>query len=278
MRRRSVHGWVAAARPLDRCGQHAVSGPFLRDFERAEAALHAAMETALRCAAEGVEVEYKEGGSPVTAADREIDGLLRDALVEPGEGWLSEESVDDGERLTCSRVWVVDPLDGTRSFVSGRKDYSVSIGLLVDRQPVLGAVGSPANGVTVIGGVGSGLQVEGAPAWTMRGERERPRVLMSRSEMKHGDARGLEDRLPVQPVGSVAYKLALVAAGFADATWTTWPKHEWDVAAGAALILAAGGEVWLPKGGHLLWNRPRPRFRSFAGARAGVRPVAERYV
>ena len=51
-----------------------------------------------------------------------------------------------------------------------------------------------------------------------------------------------------------------------------------DVAAGAALILAAGGEVWLPKGGHLLWNRPRPRFRSFAGARAGVRPVAERYM
>jgi myo-inositol-1(or 4)-monophosphatase len=254
-----------------------VSGPFLRDFERAEAALHAAMETALRCASEGVEVAYKEGGSPVTSADRAIDDQLRAELVEPGDGWLSEESLDDEERLTCSRVWVVDPIDGTRSFVSGRKDYSVSIALLVDRQPVLGAVGSPANGVTVIGGVGHGVQVEGAPDWQLRGAPDRPRVLMSSSEMEHGDARGLDQRLPVQPVGSVAYKLALVAAGFADATWTTWPKHEWDVAAGAALILAAGGEVWLPKGGHLLWNRPRPRFRSFAGAGVGVRPQAERY-
>ena len=85
-------------------------------------------------------------------------------------------------------------------------------------------------------------------------------------------------KLSVQPVGSAAYKLALVAAGFADATWTMWPKHEWDVAAGAALILAAGGEVWLPRGGHMLWNRARPRFRSFAGARAGMRGAAERFI
>ena len=75
----------------------------------------------------------------------------------------------------------------------------------------------------------------------------------------------------------VAGLLALVAAGFADATWTLWPKHEWDVAGGAALVLAAGGEVWLPRGGHLLWNRARPRFRSFAAAGVGCRAMAERY-
>jgi len=254
-----------------------VSGAHLRDFERAERVLHAAMELALRHARDGVDVEYKEGGSPVTIADREIDELLREQLVEAGDGWLSEESVDDGSRLECDRVWVVDPLDGTRSFVSGRKDYSVSIGLLVDRQPVLGAVGSPANGVTVIGGPGHGLQVTGKPEWRLPHVKDRLRVVMSRSEMKHGEAKHLEGTLPVQPVGSAAYKLALVAGGFADATWTMWPKHEWDVAAGAALVLAAGGEVWLPRGGHLLWNRRRPRFVSFAAALPGFRKLAEAY-
>lgn len=255
-----------------------MSGAHLRDFERAEQALHAAMQLALRHAAAGVEVEYKDGDSPVTIADREIDDLLRAELVEDGDGWLSEESEDDGSRLDRSRVWVVDPLDGTRSFISGRKDYSVSIALLVDRQPVLGAVGSPANGVTVIGGPGHGIEVHGEPGWQLQKVPDRPRVVMSRSEMKHGEAKGLDDRVPVQPVGSAAYKLALVAAGFADATWTMWPKHEWDVAAGAALVLAAGGDVWLPRGGHLLWNRKRPRFVSFAAARSGFRALAERYV
>lgn len=254
-----------------------MSGAQLRDVERAQAALHEAMDLALEHAVAGVDVEYKEGGSPVTAADREIDALLRARLVEDGDGWLSEESVDDHARLSCSRVWVVDPLDGTRAFVDGRTDYSVSIALLVDRQPVLGAVGSPANAVTVIGGPGLGLEVSGRPQWQLPSVPGKPRVVMSRSEMKHGEAKGLDRAVPVQPVGSAAYKLALVAAGFADATWTMWPKHEWDVAAGAALVLAAGGEVWLPRGGHLLWNRTRPRFVSFAGAGAGSRALAERY-
>lgn len=254
-----------------------MSSAQLRDLERAERALHVGMELALQHARAGVEVEYKDGGSPVTIADREIDVLLRRELVEAGDGWLSEESPDDGARLGCERVWVVDPLDGTRSFVNGRKDYSVSIALLVDGKPVLGAVGSPANGVTVIGGPGHGLQVEGQPEWQLRSVPDRPRVVMSRSEMKHGEAKHLEGKLPLQPVGSAAYKLALVAGGFADATWTMWPKHEWDVAAGAALVLAVGGDVWLPRGGHLLWNRKRPRFVSFAAAQPGFRKLAERF-
>ena len=254
-----------------------MTGAHLRDVERMRGALGDAMALALQHAAAGVEVEYKDGGSPVTAADREIDALLRERLVEDSDGWLSEESPDDHARLSRSRVWVVDPLDGTRSFVAGRSDYSVSIALLVDRQPVLGAVGSPANEVTVVGGPGFGLEVCGQPDWQLPTVGDKPRVVMSRSELKHGEAKGLDGVLPVQPAGSAAYKLALVAAGFADATWTMWPKHEWDVAAGAALVLAAGGEVWLPRGGHLLWNRARPRFVSFAGAGPGWRSRAEAY-
>ena len=221
----------------------------------------------------GVEVEYKDGGSPVTVADREIDRLLRSRLPEDGEGWLSEESPDDEHRLSQHRVWVVDPVDGTRSFVAGREDFAISIALLVDRQPVLGAVGIPAQGVQIVGAVGHGVETDGSLNWEAEWQRERagdrPSVLASRSEMKRGDWKAIAPHVALQPVGSIALMLAAVAAGEADATWTKYPKHEWDVAAGAALIFAAGGECWLPRGGHMLWNRNRPRFLSFAGAGPG---------
>ena len=112
-----------------------MSLPTLRDLQRAEQALEQAMQLASWHAKRGVAVEYKEGGSPVTIADREIDEQLRLALPETGDGWLSEESPDDDARQSCRRVWVVDPVDGTRSFVAGRPDYAVSIALLIDRQP-----------------------------------------------------------------------------------------------------------------------------------------------
>jgi myo-inositol-1(or 4)-monophosphatase len=172
---------------------------------------------------------------------------------------------------------VVDPLDGTRSFVAGRSDYSVSIGLLVDGVPVLGAIGNPATGAIVVGGPGLGLELVAVPTlpWPAG---EAPRVVVSRTEWRSGQWAQVAAHCRLLPVGSVAWKLALVAAGAADATWTLQPKHEWDVAAGAALVAAAGGEVWLPRGGHLLWNRPRPRFVSFAaagpGQRARVRELA----
>lgn len=248
------------------------------DLRRAVTALHAAMAVLRRHAENGVEVEMKDNHSPVTAADREVDALLAGMLPISGDGWLSEESVDDGARVHCRRVWVVDPLDGTRAFAAGRSDYSVSIGLVVDGEPALGAIGNPVSGVAVFGGPGLGVQVEGHAELPWADGDPRLRVLASRSEVRRGEWQPQAATAQIHPVGSVAYKLALVAGGFADATFTMHPKHEWDVAAGAALVRAGGGEVWLPRGGHLLWNRARPRFLSFAAARAGVRPAVEALV
>lgn len=247
----------------------------IADLEHAHAALREAMVVLSRHALGEVTFELKDGHSPVTAADLEVDALLRARLPRPGEGWLSEETEDDAGRLSCERVWVVDPLDGTRSFVAGRKDYSTSIALLSHGEPVLGAIGNPATGVTVLGGTGLGITVTGDPDLPWPEPRRDLRLLASRSEMKRGEWQPWSERCDLLPVGSVAYKLALVAAGHADATWTLSPKHEWDVAAGAALVRAAGGEVWLPRGGHLLWNRSRPRFLSFAAAGPGRRAAVE---
>ena len=250
--------------------------PTTRDLERAQQALGQAMELLSFHADRGVEAEFKADGSPVTIADREIDQLLRTELPEAGDGWLSEETVDDEARLSCQRVWVVDPVDGTRSFLAGRPDYAISIALLIDRQPVLGAVGAPAHGVQVVGGAGLGVQVTGRPDWQWpkriaNSSQRQPRLLASRSEIRRGDWQEASKHAAIQPVGSIAYMMALVAAGVADATWTKYPKHEWDVAAGAALVRAANGECWLPRGGHMLWNRKRPRFLSFAAAGADQR-------
>lgn len=206
---------------------------------------------------------------PVTAADHEVDALLRSRLPRPGEGWLSEETLDDPRRLACRRTWIVDPLDGTRDFVAGRSEYAISVGLVEDGVPVLGGVCNPAAGFTIVGGPGLGVRVHGEPvlAWTGPAN-GRLRVLASRSEWKRGEWEGFErPGLQVLAVGSVAYKMGLVAAGLADATWTLFPKNEWDVAGGTALVCAAGGEVWRPDGGELRFNRAHTRFPCLAAAR-----------
>lgn len=245
------------------------------DLQRARQALSVAMAIVRAHARPDAPYEWKEGGGPVTAADREVDAMLKAALPAPGDGWLSEESEDGPERLSCRRVWIVDPLDGTRSFLAGRPDHAVSIALVVDGEPVLGAIGGPASGVVVYGGRGLGVHVEGDPGLPWPAPDGRLRVLVSRSETKRGEWGGWGDACHLLPVGSVAYKLALVAAGFADATWTRNGKHEWDVAAGAALVSAAGGEVWLPDSGEPRWNRRRPRFPCFAAAARGQRARVE---
>lgn len=242
------------------------------DLERAREGLARAAAILRAHASDDVPYQLKGGHSPVTEADLEVDRMLRDLLPSPGDGWLSEETEDDARRLSCRRVWVVDPLDGTRSFVIGRPEYSTSIALLVDGEPVLGAIGNPATGFEVSGAMGLGTVVEGDPGLVWPRPDAVHRVLVSRSEWKRGEWAHLDAAgCTALPMGSVAYKLALVAGGAADATLTMQPKHEWDVAAGAALVRAAGGEVWLPRGGHLLWNRNRPRFLSFAAAKAGAR-------
>jgi myo-inositol-1(or 4)-monophosphatase len=240
-----------------------------QDLEHAVLALRAAGEIMRRRAAEAVRYSVKECGGLVTEADHEVDAMLRERLPRSGDGWLSEETDDDRTRLDCRRVWVVDPIDGTRAFIARRPEYSTSIALLEDGEPVLGAIGNAATGVLVYGGPGLGVVVEGTPELTWDGEPGDLRVIASRSELKRGEWRPFERPGTTSvPMGSVAYSLALVAAGAAEATWTMYPKHEWDVAAGAALVRAAGGDVWLPRGGALRWNRSSPRFLSFAACGA----------
>ncbi len=162
-----------------------------------------------------------------------------------GEGWLSEESLDDLSRLDKERVWVVDPLDGTREFVKGIPEFCVSIGFVENGEPVAGGICNPATEEVFIGAVDAGVLYNGKPAHaSQRTSIAGASALASRTEIQRGEWKQFENsQLQIRPMGSVAYKLALVGAGLADTTFTLTPKNEWDVAAGAALVLSSGGFV-----------------------------------
>lgn len=243
------------------------------DIERIRRGLEAAAEAVEPFTPGEVDFERKAGrGDPVTEADQAADVVLRDILPQSGEGWLSEESVDDPARLGCDRVWVVDPIDGTREFIEGVPEWCISIGLLEGGLPVAGGILNPASGELVLGSVETGVTYNGAPARvTEPTSTAAVTVLASRSEIKRGEWERFEAaRFEVKPCGSVAYKLALVAAGRADATWTLVPKSEWDVVAGTALVRAAGGRVTLADGTEPAFNKAEPLFPDYLAAGPSV--------
>lgn len=214
-------------------------------LERIEAALAASREIFARFTPGQIETEYKSGHDPVTEADRALDAALRKNLLRDGEGWLSEESADDLSRLDRERVWVVDPLDGTREFVQGISEFCVSIAMVERGRPVAAGICNPATSETFVGAIDCGIDYNGAPARaSQRSQLQGAVVLASRSETKRGEWEQFHSApFKVRSMGSVAYKLARVSAGLEDITFTLTPKNEWDVAGGAALIASAGGFV-----------------------------------
>lgn len=213
------------------------------DLNRIEMALREAERVLEPFTPGAIDVERKAGGDPVTEADRLVDSALKRILPLPGEGWLSEETVDDHSRLDRERAWVVDPLDGTKEFVQGIPEWCVSIGLVEDGVAVAGGILSPSTGQLILGSFETGVTLNGEPVRISRRDTlEHATVLASRSEVNRGEWERFENRgYRIEASGSVAFKLGLVAAGLADATWTLVPKNEWDVVGGVALIRAAGG-------------------------------------
>ena len=232
----------------------------LQYLSRIEHALLAATNAANQFRAGAFELRDHGGRNVVTEVDRRICDLLRTELVRPEEAWLSEEDPDDRARLGCELCWVVDPLDGTREFVDGIPEWCISVALVENGIAIAGGPSNPATNEIFLGALGCGVTRNGETVQqTNRASLDGALVLASRSEWKRGEWRYAEQKhFAVQPMGSVAYKLSRVAAGLADATWTLSPKHEWDIAAGVALVRSAGGCIHSPDASELRFNRSNP--------------------
>jgi myo-inositol-1(or 4)-monophosphatase len=254
------------ANPLNSMPRTASRG---RDLQRIAEGLRSAGEIFRMSQLEFLAADKDPGR--VAALERAVDLHLQQFLPGEGEGWLSEESADDHVRLGTRRVWIVDPLDGTREFAAGIPEWSISIGLIEDGLPVAGGVYNPATEEIFLGSLENGVTLNGQPAGVRECKRiDQAVVLASRSEVSRGEWDHLQNTpFQVSPMGSVAYKLARVAAGLADATWTLVPKHEWDVAAGVALVRAGGGTIITLDGQLPPFNQPEPLFQgllAFAGS------------
>ena len=191
------------------------------------------------------EVKMKGVDNPVTIADNEADQYLCVFLTGefPNDGWLSEETVDTDERLNKDRVWIVDPLDGTKEFIEGIPHFSVSIGLVYNSEPVVGVIYNPATDEMFSCQKGKGVYLNGNKVIASKKNLLiDSKITVSRSELKRNEWEPYKNNFKsIDPIGSVAYKLALVSAGKYDIFATVAPKNEWDICAGDCLISEAGG-------------------------------------
>ncbi len=232
--------------------------PFLRDTTReagriAGAFFRSGLKTSARSWSKG-------GGSPVTEADMAVDAFLKTRLSRavPEAGWLSEETADDPARLGRELVWIVDPIDGTRAFMSGSHDWSISIALLARGRPILGAVHAPAHDALYEARRGHGAWRDGVPLEASPATRlpdvsiVGPKALVDRLEQRVGELK----RLPRIP--SLALRLVRVAEGSVDAGLVSSNAADWDIAAGDLILEEAGGLLTRLDGPPPAYNQAEP--------------------
>ena len=180
------------------------------------------------------EVRQKSKNNPVTAADLEANRIIHERIhaTFPQDGWLSEEDNDTAHRLGVKRVWVVDPIDGTKEFIEGVPQFAISIGFVVDGKPKVAIVFNPAQDQFYKAVADHGAFLNDQPIRVnRRSEIDGAVLLVSRSEPQK-KFQVFVDRCDIKPVGSIAYRLAQVAGGSGDGTLTFRSIHEWDICAG----------------------------------------------
>lgn len=206
--------------------------------------------------------EKPGGQGPVTEADLEVDAALRAMLMaeRPDYGWLSEETEDNPTRLSRSRVFIIDPIDGTRAFIDGNRGFAHALSVVENGVPLAGVVFLPAQDKMYVAAAGQGARLNGrALGVTGRARADGAQMLMAKP---HLDPRHWQGDLPpltrhFRP--SLAYRLALVGEGRFDGMLTLRDSWDWDVAAGSLLIAEAGGRVTDRLGRPLRFNTARAK-------------------
>ncbi|MBO6755234.1 MAG: 3'(2'),5'-bisphosphate nucleotidase CysQ [Roseibium sp.] len=211
---------------------------------------------------------FKGNKSPVSEADMEVDGYLAEVLrlARPEYGWLSEESADTADRLGRDRVFIVDPIDGTRAFLAGGDEWTVSLSVVERGRPVVGVLFCPVREEMFLAARGGGARLNGEP---IRGtgttgisgaSLSGPHSVVANQEVL---ASGFER---TRNIRSLAYRLALVASGRVDVAVARAGPSDWDLAAADLLVQEAGGKLTDFAGNALTYNRETTRHPALIAA------------
>ena len=231
--------------------------PLLRDAELLRGTVREAGALALSLFRTELKNWIKGQSSPVSEADIAVNDLLEARLrsARPGYGWLSEESADDPERLARRLVWIVDPIDGTRGYLSGREDWCISVALVEDSSPLLAAVFAPVSNELFFAVRGQGatcnaLKLQATAGTDVDFARVAgPRPLVERLRTQVGEIR-LHPR-----IASLALRLCRVADGQLDAAFAGGNSHDWDLAAAHLIVQEANGRMTALSGEGISYNR-----------------------
>ena len=207
------------------------------------------------------DVFWKEGNSPVSQADLAVDGYLRDRLLSarPGYGWVSEETASEPGRDPDAPFFIVDPIDGTRSFLRGEPTWCVALAVVEAGRPTVGALSVPVMGETFLVEKSGDATLNGTPCRVSEHESGRRLRISLPDRYRQGMSKGrLDDFELVPSVPSLAYRLALVACGRLDGTIVLPRANDWDIAAADLLLEKAGGSLLTKQGErHLYKMNPR---------------------
>jgi len=246
------------------------------DLDLITQAALAAGRLALDLRGRGLSIEYKAGDSPVTNADLAVDRLLKDTLraARPGYGWLSEETADDPERLGKQRLFVVDPIDGTRAFLKDRPWWVVSVAVVDGARPVAGVIVAPQLDETYTARRGGGAWLNGAPIQASTVEQlEGSSMVIDPNLLAHPGWPTPWPAIRAQQRNATAYRMCLVASGAFDSTIAPVPKFDWDLAAADLIASEAGAFVGDHHGRAFAYNGPVPRQASLVCAGRGLAPL-----
>ncbi len=250
----------------------------LNDLALLEDAARQAGKIALSYFGRDPQTWFKDNKSPVSEADLKVDGFLADTLchARPDYGWLSEETADSAERLSRPRVFIIDPIDGTRAFLAGGDEWTISLAVVDEGRPVAAALFCPVREEMFLAHSGGGTSLDGKPLsgshqTAIRGARlSGPHSIVANRDII---AAGFQ-RTP--NIRSLAYRLALVAAGRVDVAAARKGASDWDLAAADLLVQEAGGQLTDLAGRPLSYNRPQTRHPSLiAATRSLIGPVCD---
>lgn len=229
---------------------------------------------------------FKKGQNDiVTEADLEVNSYLKEKLLSlvPESGWLSEESIDNKERLAKRFVWIVDPIDGTRQFSKGTDEWCISIALVENQKPIMGVVYNPRKDQMFFAErcIGAFLNDYRIRNNHLQGKKQLILTTKSKTNFLKIFTHGLQKNFQIEQIGSLAYILALVSSGYASSCISFKASNEWDIAAGVLLLKEAGCSIRImgTDNSELKFNKEDVYYKNgFFGANKTIFEIIEKKV